>query len=78
VGILRPLPGSQELACAATFPGISLGQAKAAVGWPLASFDTLQAIEPPTANELETLRLLHARTAEAHRRPVNLPLEIPS
>jgi glutaconate CoA-transferase, subunit B len=78
VGILKPLPGTEELAFAASFPGISIEQARAAIGWPLASFDVLQAIEPPTAKELETLRALHARTAEAHRRPVNLPLEIPS
>ena len=75
-GILKPLPGSEELALAALFQDVSAEQARAAVGWPLAAFDALQAIAPPTENELETLRALHARTAEAHRRPVELPPEI--
>lgn len=75
VGILKPLPGSEELAFAATYPGVTLEQARAAIGWPLATFDRLDEIAAPTARELETLRALHARTAEAHRRPVELPKE---
>lgn len=78
VGILEPLPESEELAFAASFPGVSLEKARAAIGWPLASFESPQAIAPPTEAELTTLRALHARTAEAHRRPVDLPLEITS
>ncbi len=77
-GVLRPLPGSEELALAALFPAVSVEKARAAVGWPLASFDTLQDIAPPTDNELEVLRALHARTSAAHRRPVELPSEIQS
>jgi glutaconate CoA-transferase subunit B len=78
VGILKPLPGTQELAFAAAYPDVSIEEARAAIGWPLSSFDSIETIAPPTQNELDTLRALHARTAEAHRRPVELPLEITS
>lgn len=78
VGILKPLPGTEELAFAAAYPGISIEQARAAIGWPLAAFDKIESIAPPNRKELETLRELHERTTEAHRRPVDLPLEITS
>jgi len=78
VGILKPLPGTEELALAAAYPDVSIEQARAAIGWPLASFEKIESIAPPTQKELDTLRALHARTAEAHRRPVDLPLEITS
>ena len=36
VGILTPLPGTDELALSAIYPGIPVEEARAAVGWPLA------------------------------------------
>ena len=74
-GILKPLPGSDELALTSLFPETSIDQARAAVGWPLALFASIEAIAPPAAGELETLRALHARTGAAHRRTVALPGE---
>ena len=72
-GVLRPLPGSEELALAALFPGITVAEARAAVGWPLAVADEVESVPAPTPQELEVLRALEARTAAAHRRPVALP-----
>jgi glutaconate CoA-transferase subunit B len=72
-GVLTPEPGSDELRLSALFPGVTSDEARAAVGWPLAVATEIEAIEPPSPLELETLRALHARTREAHRRPVQIP-----
>lgn len=72
-GILSPHPDSDELQLSGLFAGVSVDEARAAVAWPLALADTVDAIALPTATELEVLRALHARTREAHLRPVELP-----
>ena len=72
-GLLAPEPGTDELRLTALFPGVTVDAARAATGWPLAVAADLATLEPPTALELDTLRALHARTREAHRRPVRLP-----
>ncbi len=72
-GELTPEPGSEELVLSALFPGVTVEEARAAVGWPLRLAAEIATFDPPRAEELETLRALHARTREAHRRPVQLP-----
>ncbi len=72
-GVLTPAPGTDELQLSALFEGASLDEARAATGWPLAVAAAVTAVAPPTTRELETLRGLHARTREAHRRPVRIP-----
>jgi glutaconate CoA-transferase subunit B len=72
-GELSPEAGSEELVLSALFPGVTVEDARAAVGWPLRLAAEIVTLEPPRAEELETLRALHARTREAHRRPVQLP-----
>ena len=72
-GVLKPLPETDELHLSALFDGVTVGEARAATGWPLKVAASVDAITPPTPIELETLRALHARTREAHRRPVRLP-----
>jgi glutaconate CoA-transferase subunit B len=72
-GVLTPAAGTSELALTALFPGASVETARAAVGWPLAVAGEIDSIAPPTDDELAALRALNARTAEAHRRPVELP-----
>ena len=74
VGILRPLTASGELTLAALYPGITVDEARAAVGWPLAVAPALDTIAEPTPAELQALRALAARTAAAHREPVKLPV----
>jgi glutaconate CoA-transferase subunit B len=66
LGILKPEPGSNELIMTGLHPGISRQQAVDATGWPLRFADTLEETAPPTAQELQTLRDLHARTRKAH------------
>ena len=72
-GELTPEPGSEELVLSALFPGVTVEEARAAVGWPLRFAAEIATLDPPRTEELETLRALHARTREAHRRPVQLP-----
>jgi glutaconate CoA-transferase subunit B len=73
VGILKPQPDG-ELALVAGYPGITVGEARAAIGWKLVVAPRLETIAAPTMNELATLRALEARTAAAHREPVRLPI----
>ena len=72
-GLLEPDPQSEELALSALFEGATVDEGRSAVGWPLAVAASVASIAPPSALELDTLRALHARTREAHRRPVQLP-----
>jgi glutaconate CoA-transferase subunit B len=73
-GMLAPHPQSEELQLVALFADATVDEARAAVGWPLQVADRIDAIAPPTAHELDTLRALNARTREAHARPVHIPL----
>jgi glutaconate CoA-transferase subunit B len=45
---------------------VTVEQAKAATGWDLKIDAKLAVSQAPTAEELATLRELHARTAKAH------------
>lgn len=72
-GILAPEPATRELELRALFPEATVDEARAAVGWPLRVADAVDRLEPPAAAELAALRDLHARTREAHARPVRLP-----
>jgi glutaconate CoA-transferase subunit B len=72
-GLLRPHPESLELQLVALFPGVTLEQARQSVGWPLRVAAKIEALEPPGALELETLRALYARAQAAHSRAVRLP-----
>jgi glutaconate CoA-transferase subunit B len=73
-GILTPHEMSRELQLTALFPGATVAQAKAAVGWPLISAASIEVLAEPTPNELQTLRDLHSRTHTAHSRPIELPV----
>lgn len=73
-GVLEPAPETRELTLVTLFTGVNADEAKAAVGWPLAVAAELATMPPPAEHELAALRALNARTAEAHRRPVQLPL----
>ena len=72
-GILEPEPGSDELRLVARYEDASVEEARAATGWPLLVAPRVDIVAPPTDEELRVLRDLHARTREAHRRPVALP-----
>jgi glutaconate CoA-transferase subunit B len=66
LGLLRPEPGSGEFVMTSLHPGVTREQATAATGWPLRFADTVETTPLPTAAELQALRDLKARTAQAH------------
>lgn len=66
LGVLKPDPVSRELTLTATHPGVSVDTVRENTGWDLAVDDRVAVSEPPTDLELDTLRDLKARTAEAH------------
>jgi glutaconate CoA-transferase subunit B len=66
IGVLTPDPVTRELTLTAIHPGFTPGQAREATGWDLKIASHLAHTSPPTAQELETLRDLHSRTAKAH------------
>ena len=76
-GILVPHPETDELQLQALFADATVEEGRAAIGWPLTLAETVEQITPPTQQELETLRALHARTRQAHAQPVVLPSHAP-
>jgi glutaconate CoA-transferase subunit B len=72
-GLLEPDAVTRELALTALFPCATVEEMRKAVGWPLRVARELRILDPPTGPELTTLRELHARTREAHARPVRIP-----
>jgi glutaconate CoA-transferase, subunit B len=66
LGVLAPDPKTRELTLVALHPGITVEQAKANTGWDLKVAAGSTETPAPTAEELATLRDLHARTAKAH------------
>jgi glutaconate CoA-transferase subunit B len=73
-GLLRPEPGTNELHLTALFAGATVTEARAATGWSLKIARSVETLPAPSAIELETLRLLHERSREAHNRRVHVPV----
>jgi glutaconate CoA-transferase subunit B len=66
LGILRPDPESKELVVTDLHPGVRPDQVRERTGWDVRFANDLRTTEPPRAHELEVLRELLRRTAEAH------------
>ncbi|MGD9536606.1 MAG: CoA-transferase subunit beta [Alphaproteobacteria bacterium] len=66
LGVLKPHAETRELELVSLHPGNTVEQAVAATGWKLRVSGKLDTTPPPTRQELEILRALHARTARAH------------
>ncbi|MFF3854359.1 CoA-transferase subunit beta [Micromonospora sp. NPDC002575] len=64
LGVLEPDPATRELTLTRLHPGVTVAQARAATGWPLAVAAGLTTNEPPTPDELAALRALRS-TLEA-------------
>lgn len=64
--IMRPEPESKEMVVATLHPGITRQQVREQTGWPVRFDDKVSETRPPSMEELEVLRSLHARTARAH------------
>jgi glutaconate CoA-transferase subunit B len=63
LGVLRPDPESCELTLTQIHPGVTADQAREATGWELRVADELEQTEPPSEQELSTLRELRATLA---------------
>jgi glutaconate CoA-transferase subunit B len=55
-GILENDPETGEMVLTSLYPGVTVDEVKAVVGWPLRARDTLAAVAEPTARELDLLR----------------------
>jgi glutaconate CoA-transferase subunit B len=63
LGILEPHPVSRELVLTRIHPGVTVDEVKAATGWPLLVSDTLSETAEPSAQHLQVMRELKARSA---------------
>jgi glutaconate CoA-transferase, subunit B len=62
LGVLEPDPETRELVLTRLHPGVTAETARAATGWDLRVAEQLETTDPPTDEELRTLRELeHAR-----------------
>jgi glutaconate CoA-transferase subunit B len=64
--IFEPDPATREMTVTSIHPGVSREQVAANTGWPVRFAATVSETPAPTAQELQVLRELHARTARAH------------
>ncbi|WP_332691031.1 CoA-transferase subunit beta [Bosea sp. (in: a-proteobacteria)] len=64
--VMAPDPESAELSVISLHPGVTREQVQAGCGWPLRFAADLAETPAPSAEELEVLRALHARTKQAH------------
>lgn len=64
--IMRPDPTTKELTVTRLHPGISREKVIEATGWPIRFAPSVEETEAPRPNELQELRDLLRRTAEAH------------
>lgn len=55
-GILESDPETGEMTLTALYPGVTVDEVKASVGWPLRVRETLESITPPSFEELDLLR----------------------
>jgi len=62
LGLLEPDPESRELVLTALQPGAAVDDVRAATGWDLRVADAVAELPPPTAEELQVLRDLKARS----------------
>ncbi len=65
--VMTPDPESKELTVSQIHPGISRAQIREATGWPIRFAAQVGETPEPSRDELEVLRDLQRRTAEAHR-----------
>jgi glutaconate CoA-transferase subunit B len=66
LAIFEPDPETKEMIVTSIHPGVTREQVQDNTGWPVRFAGTVAETPPPTAQELEVLRELYARTARAH------------
>jgi len=63
---MRPAPDTCELRVETLHPGVTADRVRESTGWPVQFAERVEKTPPPSAEELEVLRELKSRTAEAH------------
>jgi glutaconate CoA-transferase subunit B len=66
--VLRPDPVTKELTVESLHPGVTPEMVSKKTGWKVRFVNQPATTDEPTSHELEVLRDLHQRTAEAHRK----------
>jgi glutaconate CoA-transferase subunit B len=66
LAIFEPDPETKEMIVTSIHPGVTREQIQENTGWPVRYAATVAETSPPTAQELDILRELQARTARAH------------
>jgi glutaconate CoA-transferase subunit B len=66
LAIFEPDPETKEMIVTSIEPGVIREQIQENTGWPVRYAATVAGTSPPTAQELDILRELQARTARAH------------
>jgi glutaconate CoA-transferase, subunit B len=64
--LMEPDPDTRELTVTALYPGVGRDEVQVQCGWPLRFAAEPATIDPPTPEELATLRALQERTRLAH------------
>ena len=64
--MMEPHPETRELRVTTLHPGVTRDQVLEQTGWPVRFAEQVGETPPPSAEELDALRDLHRRTAEAH------------
>ena len=65
--VMRPDPETNEMIVTGVHAGVSRDEVSQQTGWNVRFAGCLEETQPPTAEELDVLRDLHARTARAHQ-----------
>ncbi|WP_420731905.1 CoA-transferase subunit beta [Hwanghaeella sp. 1Z406] len=66
LAVWEPDPIRKEFTVTSLHPGVTRDAVQATVGWTVAFADSVTETPPPTTEELDVLRALHARTDAAH------------
>jgi glutaconate CoA-transferase, subunit B len=66
LAVWEPDPIRKEFTVTSLHPGVTRDAVQATVGWTVAFADSVTETPPPSTEELDVLRALHARTDSAH------------
>lgn len=69
--VMTPDAETKEMTVTSLHPGVTMEQVRAGTGWDVRAASSLIETAAPSSEELETLRELNRRTAEAHGRSVS-------
>ncbi len=73
LAVWKPDPVTKEFTVVSLHPGVTFAMVEETCGWPVRFAESVVVTRPPTREELDVLRDLHARTEAAHRRAEAAP-----